>query len=102
MSSFHDCPKCGRLIWTGKETCGCIPHEYRLKSWGDEYWETTYSRLDGESLAAELAREDWSRDPSDPHKYEETVYLRDGRGCVAEFNITAEATVDFTAREVRK
>jgi hypothetical protein len=98
---FESCDLCDELIWDKERASHhCKMFTYRLESDGDpEDWSTWYGR-DAEDVAAKIVEHRWSDYPYDPSRVREVVIFRDERGCEARFAVTAEATVDFSAREV--
>lgn len=102
MSVFHSCERCGGLVWTGKNICLCKPLTYQVKQWGQDGddWTTAHFKGDAEDAAREIVSEDYWADPGNPNDIDVIVTFRDERGCTISYQVTAEATVDFSAREV--
>lgn len=79
--------------------------EFRHKCYGEEWQSFTE---DGnlrrafchQSVAEEVAEEHWQQDPSDPSDFSLDVWVRDEKGVVKRFNVTAEARVEFMAGEI--
>ena len=71
-------------------------NEYYGSDWQDYESDTYY--LD--SVASEIAEDYWSQDPCDPYRFEFPIEIRRFDGESQKFNVTAEASVNFYAREI--
>jgi hypothetical protein len=70
-------------------------HEY----WGDD-WEEVQLKCFSAERAAEIVAEDYrDSDPGDPNDFEFDVSIKDEKGKVTNFSVTASISVDFSARE---
>lgn len=79
---------------------------YVIKDWTgndftDEFETPKRHRrfADHETVAEELAFENYWDDPSDPSKFERIIGVKDEAGTIKWFDCTAEAKVDFYVQE---
>lgn len=93
--SFKSCPNCHKLLWRD-EGHACHPFEYRMDYDKEDEWQTEYGP-DQETVAEKIVEAHWEESYVEPHKVDETVVFKDGK----KFNVTAEAQVNFRAKEVK-
>lgn len=78
-----------------------MKYQFRHESWGDDWQDFEDKAWDAESAAEKIAEQYWSDDPSDPHRFEFVVEIKDEKDVITKFNVTAEASVNFYARETK-
>lgn len=102
MSNF--CPKCDRFIYPNP-TCHCVSYRYQYLQENEKAdnlsWNTMYG-VTPEEVATKAGENYYHDDPCNPDDFDVIVAVQDGRGIIAKFKITAEATVDFNAEEIEE
>ena len=100
MSSFHECKKCHRLVWTVHETHQCWPIEFHRNGydsageWGERYFSSHY---DHEIVAQKLAEADFYEDPGNLSSYEFDVTVRI-KGIEKRFVVTGEPDIHWSTK----
>ena len=95
------CKRCDRFLLF-ESTCNCKPFECRRESHGEEFDDNSpVYALDAERAAKKFVELDWNNDPCNPGDVDEFIEVRDETGIVSKFNVHAEPSVHFYAKEVK-
>lgn len=71
-------------------------HEY----WGEGWQDFTENVFDEEHAAEKIAESSYRDDPCDPSNFDFTIEIKSERG-IKRFNISAQADVNFYAKEIK-
>lgn len=74
---------------------------FKNEYYGEDWIRATSFAMDEEAFAEEQAEEYWADDPTNPDDFDFEIEVKRGEdGESKKFKVTAEASVDFYAREI--
>lgn len=100
---FNRCTNCHKYIYdnTKKDWCGCEAVDTWVPSLGQTKENAkTYYTKDNEELAAEIGENIFDDFPCDPKSFKRIVMIRDRYRNIEAYEVTAEATIDYSAKMV--
>ena len=98
----EQCKLCNEYIyeWQDHIRHHCVTWQFKHEYWGDDWQDRNFKKYwDHEQVAEKIADDSFHDDPGDPNGFEFDVQVKNPKGEVKRFIVTAEPDVIFSARE---
>ena len=98
----NKCNLCGEYIYDWQSKHQCETWQFKKDDWGwsVKWQERNFKKYwDHKQVAEKIAEERFYDDPGDPNNFEFDVQVKNPKGEIKRFIVTAEPDIIFSARE---